>query len=328
MDCRMEIGRIRWCVVAVFWTIMLSGSSCADVESEPKGGRKSDASPLLVDLFIAGTHDSGAINGLAGCQDITLEEQLRRGIRAFDIRLVDRYDGSGKMDVYHGVVRYPLELTTNILPLFVSFLEAYPEEFVIVSLRKEDDSNGTPEHYASYEASLLRALSAPEVSDHVYRRPLTLKTTKRDLAGKIVIFSRNKFSEGVPLPQYDSFGHNKTARASLVWPGRGWAPFPLLVEDAYVVKDIIHKSDKKRAVREALDLATEQDCDELNIFFISGSAPATPLGVAKVMNPYTLDLLKGMETPPPGIYFVDFAGRKETKELIDYLHELNNRNGK
>lgn len=315
-------------LIALLLIFGLSSATCSGLNGIPEPHPQQEQSPRLVDLFIPGTHDSGAINGIAKCQDISLEEQLAVGIRAFDIRLVDRYDGSGKMDVYHGIVKYPLEWTEDILPLFARFLVDHPDEFIIISLRKEDDKNGSAEHHQAYQTSLLNSIDDERVSSFVYRGPITLRTTKKDLAGKIVIFSRNKFADAVPIAQYDSFGHDKTARTSLVWPGLDRQPFPLLIEDDYKVQDIIHKSDKKTAIKEALELAAEVPGDELNIFFLSGSAPALPLSVARAINPFALELLKGMSTPPAGIYFVDFAGRSETRELINYLQELNEQNDK
>ena len=68
------------------------------------GGCGREPETRLIDLAIVGTHDVAAYNASPQlrCQDLTLEEQLEVGVRAFDLRLVDRYDGSGRMDLYHG----------------------------------------------------------------------------------------------------------------------------------------------------------------------------------------------------------------------------------
>ena len=95
----------------------------------------------LIDLAIVGTHDAVAFSASPQlrCQDLTLEEQLEVGVRAFDLRLVDRYDGSGYMDLYHGEESLELEFTGEVQPHFNQFLTPQPDEFVILSHRKEDD---------------------------------------------------------------------------------------------------------------------------------------------------------------------------------------------
>lgn len=316
------VGRLMCCAL-VLLSVMLMSARCEGVSMPPKIGDKVETK--LVEVYIPGTHDSGAIGGglFSSCQDLSLAQQLEAGIRAFDLRLVDRYDGSGKMDIYHGIVKYPLEVTEDILPLFVSFLEAHPGEFLVLSFRKEDDRKGKPEHHDAYRTSLERALSAPGVKPYIYTGHLTPSTTVREVAGKMIVINRNRLSDGFPVPAYASFGDNRTFRSSLIWPGSSLPPFPVLVQDDYKVEDIIHKSDKKAAVESALKMAAETPGDQLNIFYISASGFITPRDVARTMNPYTLGLLRSMPEPPTGIYYVDFAGSEDGRALVQYLRQLN-----
>ena len=83
---------------------------------------------LIKNMNIPGTHDTMAtrsIGDLAGkCQSLTLDEQLKIGIRYFDLR-------PGYMYIYHG--NYSTIYTLDyVLNLFSNFLKKYPSEFLIV----------------------------------------------------------------------------------------------------------------------------------------------------------------------------------------------------
>ena len=279
----------------------------------------------FVDLFIPGTHDSGTKGGslFAECQDLTLQGQLGAGIRAFDIRLVDSYDGSGEQFVYHGIERFDLELTRDILPAFKAFLENHPDEFVIAVFRKEDDAKGRPEHYAAYIKSLTEALTAPEFSPIIYRGTLTPETTISELRGKLVLISRNELTPGFPAGKYDGFPNDASGHCRIIWPGTDRPALPTFVEDAYKVSDPFAKSDKINDLRAAMEEAAKAPSDELNVLFLSGTGLASPISVARVMNKEGLKLLEQMPTPPPGIYFMDFAGSDDGRALTGKLLSLN-----
>ena len=127
------------------------------------GGCGREPETRLIDRAIIGAHDAAAYDASPQlrCQDLTLEEQIEAGVRAFDLRLVDRYDGSGRLDLYHGKESLGLEFTEDVLPLLTQFLTAHPDEFVILSLRKEDDDHRSPDEMEAYSLSLLRALERP-----------------------------------------------------------------------------------------------------------------------------------------------------------------------
>ncbi len=96
---------------------------------------------LLSMLSIPGTHDSGAkgsILGVANAQDLTLEEQLGLGVRCFDIRLKDAKEG---LEIQHGIVSFGLSFENDVLPVFRRYLEKYPTETLVVSLKDENCKN-------------------------------------------------------------------------------------------------------------------------------------------------------------------------------------------
>ena len=288
------------------------------------GGCGSEPETRLIDLAIVGTHDAAAYNASPRlrCQDLTLEEQLEVGVRAFDLRLVDRYDGSGYMDLYHGEESLGLEFTEEVLPLFTQFLTAHPDDFVILSLRKEDDERHSPDEMEAYSVSLLRALERPEVARLLYRGELSPATKVSEVRGKLLILLRTRIGDDVCMPYFDGFQDDTTFVARLVNPCGG--ALDLMVEDKYMVCDTIGMRDKKSALSEVLDLA-ETMPDHWMIAYLSGTGDVTPEAVAEEINPFAYRLLRERTSLPGGIYFMDFAGMPEARTIITLCKKHNSK---
>lgn len=288
------------------------------------GGCERAKETRLIDLAIVGTHDASAYNASPRlrCQDLTLEEQLEVGVRAFDLRLVDRYDGSGRLDLYHGKESLGLEFTEDVLPLFTQFLTAHPDEFVILSLRKEDDEHHSQEEMGAYSLSLLRALERPEVARLLYRGELSPATKVSEVRGKLLILLRTRIGDDVCMPCFDGFQDDTTFVARLVNPCGG--TLDLMVEDKYMVYDTIGMRDKKSALSEVLDLA-ETMPDHWMIAYLSGTGDLTPEAVAEEINPFAYHLLRERTSLPGGIYFMDFAGMPEARAIITLCKKQNSK---
>lgn len=288
------------------------------------GGCERAKETRLIDLAIVGTHDASAYNASPRlrCQDLTLEEQLEVGVRAFDLRLVDRYDGSGRLDLYHGKESLGLEFTEDVLPLFTQFLTAHPDEFVILSLRKEDDEHHSQEEMGAYSLSLLRALERPEVARLLYRGELSPATKVSEVRGKLLILLRTRIGDDVCMPCFDGFQDDTTFVARLVNPCGG--TLDLMVEDKYMVYDTIGMRDKKSALSEVLDLA-ETMPDHWMIAYLSGTGDLTPEAVAEEINPFAYHLLRERTSLPGGIYFMDFAGMPEARAIITLCKKHNSK---
>ena len=288
------------------------------------GGCERAKETRLIDLAIVGTHDASAYNASPRlrCQDLTLEEQLEVGVRAFDLRLVDRYDGSGRLDLYHGKESLGLEFTGEVLPLFTQFLTAHPDEFVILSLRKEDDEHHSPDEMEAYSLSLLRALERPEVARLLYRGELSPATKVSEVRGKLLILLRTRIGDDVCMPCFDGFQDDTTFVARLVNPCGG--TLDLMVEDKYMVYDTIGMRDKKSALSEVLDLA-ETMPDHWMIAYLSGTGDLTPEAVAEEINPFAYHLLRERTSLPGGIYFMDFAGMPEARAIITLCKKQNSK---
>lgn len=165
-----------------------------------------DQTPLGV-LSIPGTHNSPTHHQAppsVRCQAVSPKEQLKNGVRFFDIRVQvpEPYDpNSDKLVLVHAV--FPISLTGNKLfkDLYkdiVDFLKENPSETMILSLKREGTGKGTDEQ-------LSRILK-----NH-YTNPQQWFTEPRvptlgEVRGRIVLMRRFTLEE--PLKHE--------------WNGKGW----------------------------------------------------------------------------------------------------------
>lgn len=138
----------------------------------------------LSDISIPGTHDSGTktysslIKGLGRCQNMSIGQQLRDGIRFLDIRLT--LLGINNLVVAHGPVNVNLKFL-NVLNSCKAFLEDNPGE-TIVMLVNRATSHGAPIGYA-----FQLAMDMTDAPFYTERRLPELGEAR----GKIVLVSRD-----------------------------------------------------------------------------------------------------------------------------------------
>ena len=157
-----------------------------------------DEDLYLSQISIPGTHDTGAeapeTVGVA-TQTWTILEQLRGGIRYFDIRVRENDAGTG-WEVYHG--SYCLELTFDEIYDDIELFLSGPgneKETVIMSIQKEDyssagipewcgDGKTTNEHYSQ----IRNKIENDTVNYPLFDMYLSTPQLK-DVRGKIVAFN-------------------------------------------------------------------------------------------------------------------------------------------
>lgn len=262
--------------------------------------------PGLHDIVIPGTHDSATFNRADGnydkCQDKTIYEQLRMGIRFVDIRLRWFINTSapagappeqlGNFTIYHGgtwqsvyfdggswispdnpgMQNFPLQDAMR-------FLQEYPSETVIMHIKQEYSDNAAE-----------RVGFAQAFKDMVARNdPLGTKfyvgttvPSMADARSRIVIVNRDGAlgrSYGIPW----------------TWPDadRGIdSPGVLYVEDNYADTT---SAAKEANIKRGLDRAISRPASDATwvVTFVS-CAPgnASPSAWADDMNPYVADYVK------------------------------------
>lgn len=121
----------------------------------------------LSQINLAGTHDSAtafcALRKIARCQNTTIEEQLRLGVRLLDIRL---YLRRGRFFLVHshadcftdGTHKVRLRFD-DVFAACVSFLEQHPRETLVVSIKSDRGRESTAFFRAFYETYIRPNMS-------------------------------------------------------------------------------------------------------------------------------------------------------------------------
>ncbi|XP_077077790.1 1-phosphatidylinositol phosphodiesterase-like [Siphateles boraxobius] len=153
-----------------------------------------DDEKLVTELTIPGTHDSLALHGgpAAECQAWSLENQLKAGIRYFDLRV-----SGDDLKVVHGPIS---QHTTfyEVLNGINNFLSIYPTETVLVRVKH---SNVFPDH----------VISELEQNTNSWVNVKTIPKIK-EVRGKIVFIQKKSFHLGLPLHETDEKGDYKVGR--------------------------------------------------------------------------------------------------------------------
>ena len=137
----------------------------------------------ITKVSIPGTHDtmSDDSNDISDCQTMHLRPQLDSGIRALDIRLKLKNDGSLKL--YHASVELD-QTFRQVLNVVTDFFKANPSEFVIMRVKAEGAQD------AGYDKDAFRTAIRDRYTDPKYASYLYLKNgipKVGDVRSKIVI---------------------------------------------------------------------------------------------------------------------------------------------
>lgn len=137
----------------------------------------------LSKINMPGTHDSGAtvepIAGVAKCQDMTIAQQLRTGVRYLDIRCRHISDSFA---IHHGSVYQNLNFD-DVLTACYDFLNQYPSETIVMHVKEEyDPTNNTRSFEQTFDSYVAQNPSKWHLGE-------TLPNLE-DVRGKIVLVRR------------------------------------------------------------------------------------------------------------------------------------------
>jgi len=138
---------------------------------------------IISKFSLPGTHNSGARHGIgAKCQTWLIKKQLEKGIRFLDIRCKVR---DNKFKLYHGSASQGLEFEKDVLKICYKFLNENKNEFIILSVREEDDDRSIK---AKYDQMLRDYVSNGDNSKWYTRDDIPKLSEVR---GKIVLVNRS-----------------------------------------------------------------------------------------------------------------------------------------
>lgn len=187
-----------------------------------------DDGQSLSSVTVPGTHDSGALYSIADvsgkCQTLSIKEQLKIGVRFLDIRLqlVDN-----KLRVVHSFVDQ-MTAFEDVLIELVSFVEANPSEFLLVSIKEDASAKNSSEDFTEALEKMLLSYSAVNTSREL---PETVGAAR----GGIHVLARYA-GASIGLPCYSGW-----------WDDTAFALGDIYVQDNYCVEDAEEKITDIRA---------------------------------------------------------------------------------
>ena len=259
-----------------------------------------DDNRLIVEMSIPGTHDSGATHSIfdvsGKCQDLTIKEQLKIGVRFFDIRL---QIVNNELNVVHSFVDQKQKFE-KVMKDINSFIEENPTEFIIISLKEDADSKNST---VDFDGKLIDDLKKYSNISFENKLPNTLKEAR----GKIYILNRFS-SDDIGIPAY--MGWMDSTSFSLD---------NLYVQDNYCINDI---NVKKQDILNAIKYTNDNNILSLNFtscYFDYGFPPTYAVPPAIDINAWFIDYLESDNDSHLGIMVMDFI----TKDICDEIIKRN-----
>ncbi len=268
-------------------------------------------------ISIPGTHDSGTTRGgrMLKTQAVGISAQLQQGIRAFDIRLEKK---NNKLGIFHSYAFQKIYWEDDVLPAFISFLQAHPSETLIVSLKKE---GGELQDYASL---LSASLSDPANRNYFvldYHPELALG----DCRGKILFLHRDRAMDDYPGAACIGWADNATCLLAL--RNKDGKEGTVLLQDEYQYES---DKDAEKKIEVCINNFNKVSAEPASshrwgITFVSatGLPSGTPAIFADKINKPVAEYLKKADKRNCGIVFIDFIDRQGGQELVEYLIDSN-----
>ncbi|XP_015786619.1 uncharacterized protein LOC107363869 [Tetranychus urticae] len=223
-------------------------------------------------------------------QSLSLDSQLKIGIRAFDIRCRHIHD---TFEIHHGPINQKSDMD-KVLDSMISFLKRFPKEVLLVRVKEEHvpKDNGR-----TFEETMNYYFNKPSFRSYIWKGNSTVLLG--DVRGKIVIF-RN-------YPSYHLIG--------IPWDST-------VIQDDYIVPTIFSVKMKwikvVKHLEQAQSLAYRSDSFIVN--FLSGTSIGVyPSSIAKRINEYITKWLTVSRVDFIGIIYMDFPG----EGLINSIIRLN-----
>ncbi|KAJ5168256.1 uncharacterized protein N7482_003850 [Penicillium canariense] len=214
---------------------------------------------LLSALSIPGTHNSPTCHiapPSVRCQAVSPREQLKNGVRFFDIRVQPQYPDDPAKDelvLVHSV--FPISLTGNkyfrdLMKEVNDFLQQNPSETLIISLKREGPGNAKDEQLAHI---LSRHYALPDSRWWVRPKIPTLGESR----GKVVLIRRFNLPDDLK----QEHGGNGWGIDAAAWedntPNATCPSGQLCIQDFYEVQESTNIEKKIQFVKEQIDRASK-----------------------------------------------------------------------
>ena len=283
-------------------------------------------------MSLPGTHESCALydkatGGKTQCQNLSITEQLERGIRFLDIRCKYKSDDDPTVffPIHHGNI-YQNITFSRVQEQCIDFLQANPTEFIFMNVQQEEHWYASDYHYVVDGKTFgdkFSELIAPSRSwwllpdeQRVYtvessRKHIILIRTYDETSSKGWWIGDNP--EHSPGLAWNGFDIDGLSKSQLFETQNGWNAW--------------YGTEKGKQVKHYLDLASNQaGSAKIYLNFLSHTN-GTPGNNAQDMNPMIHDYITGIDYRKPlGILPIDFCsntGQPGTGCLEDVIIEHN-----
>jgi len=255
-----------------------------------------DAQPLSA-LTIPGTHDSGALYSIADvagkCQSLSIAEQLKAGVRFFDIRLQLRGE---KLAVVHSFVDQMTDFA-DVLDDMTNFLRDHPTEFLLVSIKQDADAKHPTTTFAKAVEQML------SVDSMLVRTDRTLPKTVADARGTMTVLARYA-DAAIGVPAYDGWQDNTS-----------FAIGDFYVQDHYAIDAI---TDKQQDIMNAAAVAAEPSyaltLNYVSCYLTYGFPPLYAATPAKTLLPW-LETYLSDHAEIRGVILCDFMTSARCEQI-------------
>ncbi len=279
-------------------------------------------------MSIPGSHDSGAVCGhvFFKVQDMDMAQQMKAGVRFFDVRLkaecapgvvADDATGeeAGRLGVYHSGQYMEQTWEADVLPTMLKFLEEHPGELLIVLLKCE---GGSREAFARLLGKSLAEVGAAAAK---FAPDLTIGESR----GRILFLLRDAVEGWPEAARCEGWADNATFRCTL--HSRSGETAAASVEDEYAYDGLPSARYKTLTTLRHIAAAAidRHSLPEAPCWYISyASCHAVPNNspeqFADIVNPALQEALPTIEGPL-GIVLIDFC--KSHEALVRQIVERN-----
>ena len=280
---------------------------------------------LVADLSLPGSHDACTADGwknkklvaelTAKTQDLTIKEQLKVGMRVFDLRPERVFTFSGyELRCSHGIMNTKL-LVSDFFQILKDFLTANPSEFCILTVELSATNN--KEAWGKEYSKLINSDKFKDM--FVNFKP---RLTVGELRGHVLMLSRNEYAEK-PLGGY-CYGwvsdqeFEKQTKGHITGPDGSEAP--LWAQDYW---GKLTRKGKDEAIVRMLEAAAGRDMTVANPAWVINYTSAyfgLPLSDNYRSNAVNANTVAANwlndHTGSVGIIYMDFAGMDKSPNSI------------
>lgn len=276
-------------------------------------------STKITEISIPGTHDSGSDKHYSQqglnwswtiTQDFRMDNQLKLGVRWFDIRLC--YCGSDCPKVYHGTY-YLHKNFTDVINWAIDFLSAHPTETVILMIKQEHSSASA----SDFSQSVYRYIESHGLQHFYLKCPAHEGDlpTMGELRGKVYIVRRFENGTGKELGPFVTWPDNTKGSLNDIKDKDGNLLFHIYAQDHYSLHTV-SSVQKCNEVEETLSHANNRDYGGDSTLFVNYTSGervpsetiwATANGINPSINSYLLSG-DGRNFSRLGVVMMDMAG--------------------